>query len=332
MRSRAWFDNLDQYGHSLRCSEMHLPGDTGESLLNSYRIGPLVYVTELLLPELPSALPNSGLPVIVHLGETPSGLKSPLARERSFEANETEFLLRLDGIATYYVRDGAEVVVAPVAGAPELDVRSYLMGSLFAVLCHQRGLLPLHASAIATEKGAVAFLGSSGAGKSSLVAFFAQRGHRVLADDICVVDPTAAREHRVLPVAPWLKLWSATLDAMGETSRGLSRVFSDDEKYRYVLDHDQSAAGLRELILLERAEPASETSFERLAAVRAVQAVLDFTYQSWLVRATERTEQYFLRCGRALEGVRVTRMRRPWGFDAMDSTIRALEAHLLREE
>jgi hypothetical protein len=41
-----------------------------------------------------------------------------------------------------------------------------------------------------------------------------------------------------------------------------------------------------------------------------------------------RTEQYFLRCGQALDGVRVTRMRRPWSFDAMENTLLAFEAHL----
>jgi hypothetical protein len=41
-----------------------------------------------------------------------------------------------------------------------------------------------------------------------------------------------------------------------------------------------------------------------------------------------RTESYFLRCGQALEGARVTRMRRPWGFDTMEATLTALEDHL----
>src|SRR5690348_8850051 len=151
----------------------------GGALLNNYRIGPLVYVTQSLLPELPSAsLTQAVPPVSVRVGETPTGLNAPLARERSFEANDTEFLLRLDGVATYYAHDGIEVVIAPEQGAPELDVRSYLMGSLFAVLCHQRELLPLHASAVATEDGAIAFLGSSGAGKSSLAAFLARGGYR----------------------------------------------------------------------------------------------------------------------------------------------------------
>ena len=300
-----------------------------ETRLNNYRIGPFLYITDLLLPELPMVSPEGGgQPVRIRLGATPSPLHAPLASAESYEANDTEFLLRIPGVATYYVHDGVEIIINRDVGAPELDVRAYLMGNLFAVLCHQRGLLPLHASAIATPRGAVAFLGGSGAGKSSIAAFLAQRGHRVLADDICLVDPSAQRDQRVLPVAPWLKLWSGTLDAMGESSRGLSRIFSDDEKYRYVLQQHEAPAPLAELILLQRAEDRAETSFEPLAPVHALHAVLDQTYQAWLVRATGRTDRYFLRCGEALHGVRVTRMRRPWGFDAMEATLEALEAHL----
>lgn len=302
--------------------------------LNSYRIGPLLYMTDLLLPELPQGNRSAGEQAVsIRLGKAPARLSAPLACTESYEANDAEFLLRLAGIATYYVHDGAEVVVDQEPGAPELDVRSYLMGNLFAVLCHQRGLLPLHASAIATSRGAVAFLAPSGGGKSSIVAFLSRRGHRILADDICLIDPAAPQDRRVLPVAPWLKLWSTTLDAMGESSEGLSRIFSDDAKYRYTLQAPEAPVRLAELILLERAEPqaprrTTEVSFEPLAPVHALHAMLDLTYQSWLVRAIGRTESYFLRCGEALAGARVMRMRRPWGFDAMESTITSLEAHL----
>ena len=266
--------------------------------------------------------------VRIGVGKAPDALAAPLATAPSYEAGEQEFLLRIPGVATYYAHDGAEILIDPQPGAPEIDLRSYLMGSLFAAICHQRGLLPLHASAIATPHGAAAFLGSSGAGKSSVAAFLARRGHRILADDICVIDPAASRDKRVLPVAPWLKLWDSTLEAMGESSHGLLKVFAEDDKYRYTLEQPESATALAELILLERDDSLTEPAFERLTPVQAVQAVLDFTYQAWLVRATGRTEHYFLLCGRALDGVRVTRMRRPWGFDLMDSTLAALERHL----
>jgi len=281
---------------------------------------------------LPPGAPEAGeRPVHIRLGKAPAALRAPLATAKTFQASDTEFLLRLPGVATYFVRDGVDILVDRETGAADLDVRSYLMGSLFAVLCHQRGLLPLHASAIAGPQGAVAFLGGSGAGKSSIAAFLSRRGHRVLADDICLVDPAAPRDQRVLPMAPWLKLWDTTLDALGESDLELPRVFSDDEKYRYALQQHEAPTPLAELILLDRAEDQSAASFERLAPVHALHTVLDLTYQSWLVRAMGRTEQYFLRCGQALDGVRVTRMRRPWSFDAMENTLLAFEAHLAED-
>jgi hypothetical protein len=174
---------------------MHLPGDGEGPHLKKYRIGPLLYVTELLLPELPQAVPAPGeRPVQIRLGKAPAALRAPRATAQSYEANDTEFLLRLPDVATFYARDGVEIVVDRAEGVAELDVRSYLMGSLFAVLCHQRGLLPLHGSAVETPRGAVAFLGASGAGKSSIAAFLSRRGHRILADDICLVDPAAPRD------------------------------------------------------------------------------------------------------------------------------------------
>src|ERR1700679_947977 len=102
--------------------------------LNNYRMGPFLYVTDLLLPELPLAAPGeSGQTVQIRLGATPAALSAPLASDESYEANDTEFLLRLPGVATYYVRDGREIIVNRDADAPELDVRSYLLGNLFAL-------------------------------------------------------------------------------------------------------------------------------------------------------------------------------------------------------
>lgn len=290
------------------------------------------------MPELepvdPLTRPATLSLVTIRVGRAPERLAGasavPSTSAPVFEGNAGEFLLRITGVATYYVRDGVEVIVEPAADAPAVDLRSYLLGSIFAAVCHQRGLLPLHASAIGTARGAVAFLGGSGAGKSSLAAFLARRGHPVLADDICLIDPHASLARRVLPVTPWLKLWRTTLDALSETTDGLPRTFMNEDKYRYALPADQPATALAEIILLERAdsESAAETRFERLAPARALRAALELTYQSWMVQATGQTEAYFLRCGQALEGVRVYRMHRPWGFESMEATLTALEAHL----
>ncbi len=80
----------------------------------------------------------------------------------------------------------------------------------------------------------VAFLARSGQGKSSLAAHLAQRGFRVLADDVCLID-TRSGPAMVIPTAPWLKLWRNSLEILGRQAEGLERVFSEDDKYRLPL-------------------------------------------------------------------------------------------------
>ncbi len=88
------------------------------------------------------------------------------------------------------------------------EVRAYLLGAVFGALCHQRGITPLHASAIDVADGCVAFVGASGAGKSTLVAALARRGHQIIADDECFLQLETGGE--VLGVA-----WHQPNSAMG---------------------------------------------------------------------------------------------------------------------
>jgi hypothetical protein len=66
-------------------------------------------------------------------------------------------MLTVPNIGRYLVRDGREIIVDPAPDAPDRDVRLFLLGSTLGILCHQRGLLPIHANAIVVGGGAVAF-------------------------------------------------------------------------------------------------------------------------------------------------------------------------------
>ena len=160
------------------------------------------------LPELPLIQQKSATlhPVYVRVGTVANQLPGAIEVDPYLFATATQYLLRIAGIARYLVTEGRKFVVDPDANALPLDVRAYLLGAIFVVLCQQRGLLPLHASAIAGKSGVVAFLANSGHGKSTLAAHLAQRGFRVLADDVCLIDATQPAA-MVIPTAPWLKLW-----------------------------------------------------------------------------------------------------------------------------
>jgi hypothetical protein len=64
---------------------------------------------------------------------------------------------------------------------------SHVLQHLFFFTLLKLGMEPLHATTVAINEGAVAFIGDSGYGKSTLGAAFCLRGHRILTDDLLTV-------------------------------------------------------------------------------------------------------------------------------------------------
>ena len=182
------------------------------------------------------------------------------------------------------------------------------------------------------ESGVVAFLARSGQGKSTLAAHLAQRGFRVIADDICLIDSTVPGPAMVVPTASWLKLWRNSLDHLGRQAEGLERVFSDDDKYRLPLETVFEPEPIRKLVFLEGQEVSSTTTeIEPVSRLEALPLLMNLTHQSYLLEATGQREENFRRCGRVLSQATAYRLIRPWGLEHLKSTVDALERLVLQE-
>jgi hypothetical protein len=297
-----------------------------------YGFGGITLVSEIALPELPlvqhpGAKPH---PVHIRLGEVPDHPTQAIEIDPDCFATPTYYWLRIHGIGCYLVTNGAEITVCPEPGARPLDVRAYLLGTLFVALCQQRLLLPLHASAVSSKKGVVAFLARSGEGKSSLAAYLARRGFSVFADDVCLVDSGSSGPAMVIPTAPWLKLWRNSLDHLGRQVQGLQRVFSEDDKYRLPLAETLHPEPIGRLVFLETSpNHASATEIKELSAVEAIPLLMDLTHQAYVLQATGQLEQSFLRCSRVSSQARAYRLIRPWGLEHLESSVDAVEKFLL---
>ncbi|WP_204104535.1 MULTISPECIES: hypothetical protein [Spirulina sp. CCY15215] len=91
------------------------------------------------------------------------------------------------------------------------DTATYLLGPVLAFVLRLQGVLCLHASAIALQDSAIAFIGAAGAGKSTTAAAFAQRGYPVLSDDVVALD-WQENTPFVRPAYPRLRLWPESVD------------------------------------------------------------------------------------------------------------------------
>src|SRR5262245_23686011 len=76
--------------------------------------------------------------------------------------------LSFDEAGKYLVRGGNEITIDPPANADPGLIRVMLLGPVMGLLLHQRGFLLLHASSVAIDGGAVAFVAVKGMGKSTL--------------------------------------------------------------------------------------------------------------------------------------------------------------------
>jgi hypothetical protein len=192
--------------------------------------------SDFAFPELAPGLRREP-EVTIRAGSVSETLDEPYAVGVLYQAAPGRFLLNVPRIARYLVADGSAIVIERAAGAEDADVRVFLLGSVFGALLHQRGVLPLHGSAIAAPAGAVLFLGASVSGKSTLGAEFQRRGYRILADDICAVTAGPDGGSCLWPGYPRLHLWADAAEKLGLELDGLARVRPKLEKYSVPIEH-----------------------------------------------------------------------------------------------
>jgi hypothetical protein len=107
-----------------------------------------------------------------------------------FHRADGGYLLRFPQLADFLVSaDACTVTCIPVPEVPEGTARHLYLNQVLPLVLSKLGKLVFHASAVEIGSHAVAFVGESGRGKSTLAASFAVSGCRFLTDDGLVVEP-----------------------------------------------------------------------------------------------------------------------------------------------
>lgn len=118
-------------------------------------------------------------------------------RNRTFYAvgrDQSHTVMRYPGLCEFVGDRGLRDVVVHLAPGADEGVLSVLAGgAVLAVHLMLRGDLVLHASAVRVKDTAVAFVGASGMGKSTLATLMCADGHRLVADDVVRVCMAAQR-------------------------------------------------------------------------------------------------------------------------------------------
>ncbi|WAT17025.1 hypothetical protein OZN62_08725 [Aurantiacibacter sp. MUD11] len=137
-----------------------------------------------------------------------------------FHRQGDDILLRFPQCADFEIRPGSEEVVChPVPGIDETTIDNVFYNSIRPLLINHGGGLALHGSACSTPYGAIAFVGLSRSGKTTLAGACAKVGNPFLTEDVIELQ-FSGDAYRVIPQRPLLRVFSDTADYLRQEREG----------------------------------------------------------------------------------------------------------------
>ncbi len=286
-------------------------------VMHCYRAYTLSIASEIALPELAAggeATPDAR-------GEAARGQAAAVTIRSSSSAEDVPppeacnwgslLVDRVPEALSYFaVREGREMIVDPEAGIEAGKVRALVLGMLMGALLRQRGYLTLHAACVARGGRAVAFVGDTGWGKSTLADLFHRHGYAVLNDDVLAID-TAGEVVTALPGYPQIKLRPNPNAEAGRDFEALAPLYEGSLR-RVLQAHrrfPRAPLPLAKVYLLE-GTPSTEHCIAPLPRQQAFMELVGHTRMNGWFKDPAYKRRHFQQCEALLRGVPVARLRR----------------------
>jgi hypothetical protein len=250
------------------------------------------------------------------------------ANDLSFQRSDGghHFVGTVEAVGTFAVLDGCKIVVDPLSKVDDSLLNTFLIGPILAVLLRQRGLTVLHASSVVVNDMAIAFLGNSGAGKSTMAQVFHSHGYPVITDDVMVVQlendgPMA------IPGYPLIKLWPESASAMGYEPDHLPCIHGSSTKRSHQLTSGfgQAAVPLKRFYVLD------EGNAHRMVPLNASESLIKLLQHSrattLLTHSKFRTKN-FRDCTWMAENIPMARFERKPALSELSELVKMVEADL----
>ncbi len=150
--------------------------------------------------------------------------------------------VRWDSVGEFLVApDGRRITSRRFTTSSPESFQVYMLGQAISFALVKQRLEPLHATAVVANGRAVAFLGSSAFGKSTLAACFLEAGCRLLTDDLLVLQQRADRIV-AYPGPARIKLFPGMARRFLDVAEGPVRMNAGTEKLILPLDGRASFA------------------------------------------------------------------------------------------
>lgn len=273
--------------------------------------------SELALPELiPSDKPAD---VVIRFGK--------LTETDRKQNNAGDYLLAtIEGWGNLLVKGGKEVILDPNPGVDEAMIRTFLLGAIICILLRQRGLLVLHASSVVIDGNAVAFMGESGWGKSTLAECFHSHGYDILTDDVLAVQ-IGEQQPLVIPGFPQIKLWPDAVASFGHAADSLPLLNSQTIKRVHRLQDGfcQQPVPLKRIYVLAGG---THPEILPLELKQSFGELVKHSREMQALTAPEFLKEHFIQCTHLVRQIPILSLRRQRSLSALPDLVKLIENDL----
>ena len=292
-----------------------------------YRAYGLTVASDVALPELEPAEPAAA-DILIAIGtiDMPSSEAATIFR---FEPDRQ--YLAWHAVGSFLISNASRIDIEPAPGVDDALLAFPLLGPVMALLLHQRGLLVLHASAIAVAGRGAIFMGDKGAGKSTTASALIRAGHHLLTDDVVALHLARPDAPMIVPGFPQIKL---AADAAAAISLGQAevrpQVHPAIEKMQHRL-HGAFAGGMVPATRIYVLERGAKAAIMPLPGIAALPAIIKFSYVTRFGRAAlsgDFAALHLRQCSAIANHVGVFRLEVPTGLDRIGEAVELIETDL----
>jgi energy-coupling factor transporter ATP-binding protein EcfA2 len=285
--------------------------------------------TEIPFPELfeVEAFPEPD--AILVCGEVPKFIHGENGlRSEHIMISPTEYLLHVTDVASYYVKQGKNIVVERKGQSDWDSVRLFCLSNAFAALLQQRNQIPLHCSAFLDNGELVLIMGDSGAGKSTTLAAILNRGYMPFSDDVCVpMLKGVNKELFMCSSYPMMKYWGDTFEKVQINDGQKDRKIRPDMDKFGVYFHEKFITDFKKVklvVMIEKNLGADSVSSKKLEGIDLFKRLERNAYRGEYLGFTGLQKEHFMLFTCIANTTKTMLISRPISENSIDEVIEAI--------
>lgn len=275
-------------------------------------------------------LNKDDIDVYFYYGDMPNNICKLRSEGKTSFYSKNYVWFEIDNVASYYIKNGNEVIVEPWKGANRQEINLYLMCSCLGFIMLQREKVAIHGGVMKINDKAIIITGNRGAGKSTLTTALRLKGYKFIADDVAATN--IDNKVMINPGFPYQKLCRDTMNKMNY-DKSKFKMYNCDSNEKYMipaLDSFERKDTPLSIIIEIKVDDINEVKLIKVTGFEKLNNIIKNIYRgefSGLMGG--RTPKYIKKCACIAKNIDYYQIIRPRGKFTVEEQIEILEGKLL---